>query len=405
MRVILALAFVVLWPAAAPAHAQTPASRAEWLRQQRAEKAQHLQPYTPSGLERAVLKIENDYLPRLVTPRTGFFPRLGSITSGGGFGIGPGYRIHDLFDGRADWITSGAVSLKQYWVVESLLTMPRLRNGRAFADLRVKYTSFPEEDFFGVGPDSALANRVDFGLQQITATVDGGWRPRPWIRVGGTMEYFDPDMSRGKDKRQPDVSERFDETTAPGLASQPGFVKVGGFASIDYARPLNPRRGGRYVVGLHRYIDTDAGAYTFNRFDFDVQQYLPAFNERRVLVLRGAGSFSDPADGATVPFYMMLPLGGDHTLRGVPQFRFRDRSLMLFQAEYRFEILTALDGALFYDTGQVAPSRSALSLRDFERDYGIGLRVGTNAGVFIRFDVAFGSSEGTKTWLRFSHVF
>ena len=87
------------------------------------------------------------------------------------------------------------------------------------------------------------------------------------------------------------------------------------------------------------------------------------------------------------------------------QFRFRDRSMLLLQAEYRFEILTALDGAVFYDAGQVAPNRSALSLRDFERDYGVGLRIGTDLGVFIRLDIAFGSSEGTKTWLRYSHAF
>jgi len=53
----------------------------------------------------------------------------------------------------------------------------------------------------------------------------------------------------------------------------------------------------------------------------------------------------------------------------------------------------------------VAPNRRALALGDFERDYGVGIRVGTNAGVFIRFDVAFGGSEGAKTWLRFSHAF
>jgi hypothetical protein len=404
MRLTWAVVFLVV-AAAAPARAQAPASRAEWLRQQRAEKARHLHPYKAPGIERAVLKIENEYLPRLVAPRTGFYPRFGSITPGGGFALGPGYRVHNLFDGRAELFTSAAMSLKRYWVVESLLTMQRLAGGRAFADVRLKYTDFPEEDFFGVGPDSALADRANFGLQQVTAIVDAGWRPTPWMRVGGTFEYFNPDMGRGSDDRLPDVSDTFDETTAPGLTRQPAFVRVGGFAAVDYAKPFNARRGGRYLVGVNRYIDTGAGAYTFNRLDFDLQQYVPAFNERRVFVFRTLGSFADPADDATVPFYLMLPLGGDHTLRGVRQFRFRDRSLLLLQAEYRFEILTALDGAIFYDTGQVAPSRSALSLRDFERDYGVGLRVGTNLGVFIRFDVAFGSSEGTKTWLRFSHVF
>jgi hypothetical protein len=405
MRAVSLAVFALSTALAASAFAQTPGSRAEQLRQQRADKAQHLAPYKPTGAERAVLRLENEYLPRLVTPRTGFFPRFGSITSGGGFALGPGYRFHELFDGRADFVASAAMSLKRYWVVESLLTMPRLAQGRAFADVRLKYSSFPQEDYFGLGPGSSRVDRVSFALWQTTAGVDAGVRPAPWLRVGGTLEYLDPDIGRGSDKRFPDVSDTFTEITAPGLARQPGFVRVGGFAGVDYAKPVNARRGGRYTVGVHRYIDTDGGDYTFNRLDFDLQQYLPFFNERRVLVLRSLGSFADPADAATVPFYLMMPLGGDHTLRGVRQFRFRDRSLLLVQAEYRFEILTALDGAFFYDAGQVAPNRRALALRDFERDYGFGIRFGTNAGVFIRVDVAFGSSEGTKTWLRFSHAF
>ena len=405
MRLSSLLALVVLVSVAAPTQAQEPASRAEWLRQQRAEKARHLQPYKASGLERGLLKLENDYLPRLVTPRTGFYPRLGSITAGGGFSVGPGYRFHNLFNGRADLFTSAAISWKNYWVVESLLTMPGLARGRAFADVRARYTSFPEEDFFGLGSASALGDRVSYGLQQATIGVDGGWRVKPWMRVGGAFEFFDPDMSRGKDERFPDVTDTFTETTAPGIASQPPFVRVGAFAGVDYTRPFNARRGGRYLVAVHRFIDTDRGAYTFNRLDFDLQQYVPAFNERRVFVFRTVGSFADPAEDATVPFYLLQPLGGSHTLRGVRQFRFRDRSMLLLQAEYRFEILTAMDGAVFYDAGQVAPRRSALSLRDFEHDYGVGVRIGTNLGVFIRVDVAFGSSEGTKTWLRFSHVF
>jgi hypothetical protein len=396
---------VLLVVLAAESAAQTPASRADVLRQQRADKAQQLHPYTPGRLERGVLRLENEYLPRLVTPRTGFFPRFGSITSGGGFSLGPGYRWLDVFDGRGAFTTSAALSLKRYWVVESLLTMPRLANGRVFADVRVKHTSFPEEDYYGSGPDSSPADRVSFAIRQTTAGVDAGVRPTPWLRVGGTAEYFKPDIGLGADDRFPDVSERFDETTAPGLVRQPGFVRIGGFAVVDYARPFNPRRGGRYTASVHRYIDTDGGGYSFNRLDFDLQQYLPAFNERRVLALRTLGSFSNPVDEATVPFYLLRALGGNHTLRGVRNFRFRDRSLLLLQAEYRFEILTALDGALFYDTGQVAPSRRALALRDFERDYGIGLRVGSNAGVIVRFDVAFGSGEGTKMWLAFSHSF
>ena len=122
--------------------------------------------------------------------------------------------------------------------------------------------------------------------------------------------------------------------------------------------------------------------------------------------LRRVGSFSDVPSDARLPFYLMRTLGGSHTLRGFDDFRFRDRHLLALQAEYRFEILTALDGAVFYDMGQVAPALEAFRLRDFERDWGVGLRLGSNGGVFLRLDVAFGGEgNAPRTWLRFGHVF
>lgn len=47
-------------------------------------------------------------------------------------------------------------------------------------------------------------------------------------------------------------------------------------------------------------------------------------------------------------------LGGGYTLRGFRTFRFRDRSVALAQAEYRWRINEFVTGALFYETGAVA---------------------------------------------------
>jgi outer membrane translocation and assembly module TamA len=78
--------------------------------------------------------------------------------------------------------------------------------------------------------------------------------------------------------------------------------------------------------------------------------------------------------------------------------------VILLQAEYRFEVFTALDGALFYDAGQVAPHAEDFTWKRLETDWGFGLRFGSNAGVFIRFDLGFGR-EGPRPFLRFNHVF
>ena len=124
-----------------------------------------------------------------------------------------------------------------------------------------------------------------------------------------------------------------------------------------------------------------------------------------MLAFRALASTSDADAGHDVPFYLQRTLGGPDDLRGFRQFRFRDQNFLLLQAEYRWEIFTAVDGAIFYDAGKVAPRLEDLDLRDLESDYGIGFRFGTRNGVFLRVEGAFGSSGGKHFILRFGHVF
>jgi outer membrane protein assembly factor BamA len=58
-----------------------------------------------------------------------------------------------------------------------------------------------------------------------------------------------------------------------------------------------------------------------------------------------------------MPFYFMPTLGGNDTLRGFREYRFRGPHAILAQGEYRWEIWSGLDGALFYDAGKVADRR------------------------------------------------
>jgi hypothetical protein len=384
--------------------AAPPATRAEAWRRLREAKAGHLHAYVPKGPEKFAVRFEDELLPRLLTPRTGVYPFIGRITSGAGFAVGPGYRRLDTLGG--DWSTYAAGSIKQYWQIESRLTWANLARGKAFATAYGRYYRFPREDFFGLGPDSRKADKSDFDLRQGTVGVSGGVRPRRWVTLGGTTEYFRPRVEAGGDNGVPNAEQIFRGDELPGFGDRHAFMRVEGFADVHTAEPsLNPRRGGRYRAAVARYVDLSQNDDRFTRVDVDLQQYASILNERRVFVLRALGSFSDVPAGAQMPFYLMRTLGGGGTLRGVDEFRFRDRHLVLLQAEYRFEIITAIDGAVFYDTGMVAPRLDAIRAADFERDWGLGVRFGSNGGVFMRIDVAFGGPAGIRTWLRWGHVF
>ena len=105
----------------------------------------------------------------------------------------------------------------------------------------------------------------------------------------------------------------------------------------------------------------------------DAAQYIPLLHKNWVLAVRGRMAMSETGAGQEVPFYLLPALGGPTTLRGFSNYRFRDRNLLLVNAEYRWPIFRALDGALFYDAGTV--TAQSLTLHHPHTDYGAGVRL------------------------------
>jgi hypothetical protein len=90
-------------------------------------------------------------------------------------------------------------------------------------------------------------------------------------------------------------------------------------------------------------------------------------------------------DGNEVPFFLQPTLGGKArlvsvhedligsdgtraTLRGYRSLRFRDRNLLLLQAEYRIPIWGPFDTTVFIDAGKVAGRPADVNLADLRHD-------------------------------------
>ena len=97
--------------------------------------------------------------------------------------------------------------------------------------------------------------------------------------------------------------------------------------------------------------------------------------------------------GGPVPFYLMEPLGGAGSIRGFREYRFRDSRNILLNVEYRWEVWTYADLAVFYDGGKVFSDASDLNFSDLESGYGFGIRGHGPGGSVMRFDFAW-SREG-----------
>jgi outer membrane translocation and assembly module TamA len=139
--------------------------------------------------------------------------------------------------------------------------------------------------------------------------------------------------------------------------------------------------------------------------DTDLRQFFGFLSERRVIATRLFVSTSDVEEGHVMPFYFMPTLGGNDTLRGFREYRFRGPHAILAQAEYRYEIWSGLDAALFYDAGKVANRRADLNFKDLEKDYGFGFRFNTDEGIVFRVDAGFGSQDGKHLYIVFGGVF
>jgi outer membrane protein assembly factor BamA len=389
---------------ASVADAQDAETRADVLRREREEKSKSLAPPAPNRMERALLDLENGrFTERILNPAEGIYPRIGHITTGSGFSFGPGYRHAGLFGERAAFSTFAAASFSKYWMLDARLQFPELASGRVSAEVHTQRYEFPDEDFFAIGPESPRNVFATYGITNTVVGVTGAYRPMRHVTFTGGIDRLSPDVNASEPG---EILSVFDPALVPGVLVQPRFFKYEGGVDFNSREPRgNPRSGGRYGIVFQRFADIEDHRYSFNRVEVDLQQYVPLLRDRRVLALHGLVSVSDADAGAEVPFYLQRTLGGPDDLRGFRRFRFRDRHMLLLQAEYRWEIFTAVDGALFYDAGKVASRAEDLSLRDLETDYGIGFRFGTINGIFLRIEGAFGSRDGKHFVLRFGHVF
>lgn len=381
-----------------------PRTRAEAQRRAREQKQQSLAPYRQGGLESALDFVEDKAV--FILTREGLHPKLGSLTTGSGFAAGVGYRNRAIFNRVGALDVWAAGSLKKYLGLRAEATFPELADGRLFVQGYADHRDYPQEDYFGLGPDSLRGNQVSFALRSNTFGGRLAYQPvRRRVLIGGGVEYIDPRVGRGRDKALPSIEERFDETTAPGLTTQPAYLRPSVFVEVDYREPTYARNGGYYRVELSHYADRDYDTYSFNRLDVDLRQAVSFLGERRVLWGRALVSTADTADGQVMPFYVMPTLGGNDTLRGFRDYRFRGPHSMLLQGEYRVEIWSALDLAFFYDAGKVATRRSDLDFSNLERDYGVGFRFNSDNGIILRVDAAFGSRDGKHLWIVFGGVF
>ena len=346
-------------------------------------------------------------------------PVVKGVASGGGIGAGVAYD----FPERRGWrtTTEAVYTINGFW---SVALNSRFDTPRAFVEPYLRLRDMSRLSFYGPGTHSLASERTHFGMRDGSVGIHGTYLISRWLRIGGRVEELWLDVSPTSSSRVPAIDTRFGERHAPGLGDQPRFGRAHAF--VDVISPAGPAgaryQGGTTRVGYGRYADQQFDRYSFDRLDLETQQRFTLFGPHRTLTLHGWLSTTGTSAGDDVPFFLQHTLGGkgllrsfgeyilgsdgtDATLRGFPTFRFRDRHLLLLQAEYRWPIWGPVDATVFMDMGKVTSRRRDLDLSDLKRSYGFSLGVVRSTGTVGRIDVGFGGGEGVHVFFGFGRVF
>jgi hypothetical protein len=187
---------------------------------------------------------------------------------------------------------------------------------------------------------------------------------------------------------EPPIDARYSDALAPGLASQPGFVQVGGGARLT-PRFSNNRILFDYAFGVDTFVAPSDGSQSFQRWTVDMNHEFPitrlvtptasgdaprgpnecgalaggrcpapATNRYGAVTIRFFASRSDAGSSGRVPFYFQPTLGGSDVdanpaLSAFTDYRFRGARALLLQESIEHYVYSIIGVAAMAEEGTV----------------------------------------------------
>jgi hypothetical protein len=372
-------------------------SRTDQIREERLAKSRSLPP-EPSTAAKSFSRIAKS-LDRIPV-------RIGMGGLGPGAGLSAGTIFH--WNSSGDEVRSrlwGTASIRRFYAVGTALEVPHIGGDHVSFVLEASHKDAPQLEYYGSGPDSSIQNRTNFRREDTLFESRVEVRPHRHLtsicRLGQLLLNVGP----GTDESLASSELVFRPDEAPGIDVQSDFLIAGCATQFDLRDVPGDAHEGMYVTaGYERYFAEDEDRFSFHRFSAGVEQYIPFFNQTRVIAVRAKTELSLHSGDQAVPFFLQSTLGSDHDLRGFRRFRFYDENSIVLNAEYRWEVSTRFDMALFVDAGKVFHRPGEISLSEMESSAGFGLRFKNSRSVAVRLDTGF-SREGVHVWLKFGKPF
>ena len=148
----------------------------------------------------------------------------------------------------------------------------------------------------------------------------------------------------------------------------------------------NPTTGGR--ISLSGEFAGLGGDFDYQKFDIEDQRYFKV-GHAQVIATRGQLG----ASHGHISEYSRFRIGGQNSLRGYRDEQFRGTRMFLATVEYRFPIVSKVQGAIFTDWGSAWSDDYQPNVDDIHGSIGIGLSLNTPVGP-LRLDYGRGDQGG-----------
>lgn len=262
-------------------------------------------------------------------------------------------------------------------------------------DLVMDYDKWIKNSFFGIGNESKFEDREYYTREpfEIRMVFSRGFSTNMVGQLGIRYKTV-MNSNFEEDSRLYNIQPEINRSRATFTSF---FLNLRYDTRDSFIRPSR----GLVLQGEAEFaLESGLSNVTFSKISCRWQYYSPLFFSGTVMACRmGIQSLF----GEDLPAQVLLPIGGNQTLRGYPQDRFLGKASALFNAELRFPLFWRFGGVVGLDGGKVWNSLSEIDLTGWAINPAIGLRFYMD-NFLVRFDIGFGK-DSTGLYFNFGHIF
>jgi len=248
---------------------------------------------------------------------------------------------------------------------------------------QLTYSAFPDK-FWGLGNKTPNSNEEAYEFRQVYLRLHGQKLISNHLFIGLLYEFqqlINIDYIKNG---------LFDQEK---ILGRNGYRVSGLGLSLTYDTRNNafaPDKGEMLQAFFNHFEPVIGSSYEYTNYVVDLRKYIKLAKEQ-VLATQLFGFFTT----GDVPFRSLASLGGASSMRGFYQGRFKDKDMLVLQAEYRLPLFWRIGAVAFSGVGDVGRHLNDFSLPNIKVSYGGGLRVALKKSekLNLRVDYGFGNNR------------